>query len=93
MVLHTSSNYIRVLHILLHISVMAFISRPVTACLFLMSVICGSSVVDGRPPSVDEQDDSNGGVHWALIVAGSAGWDNYRHQVRSHNAAKIVLGP
>ena len=22
-----------------------------------------------------------GGKHWALIIAGSAGWDNYRHQV------------
>lgn len=24
----------------------------------------------------------NGGVHWALIVAGSNGYYNYRHQVK-----------
>ena len=22
------------------------------------------------------------GKHWALVVAGSSGWDNYRHQVQ-----------
>lgn len=31
----------------------------------------------------------NGGKHWALIVAGSNGWFNYRHQV--HNKYNAIL--
>lgn len=28
------------------------------------------------------EDPEDGGKHWVLIVAGSNGWYNYRHQVR-----------
>lgn len=33
----------------------------------------------------------NGGVHWALIVAGSAGWYNYRHQADACHAYHIMI--
>jgi len=59
---------------------MAVYSRLLIACLFLMSVRYQSLKVNGLPSSDSGQDDS-AGVHWALIVAGSSGWDNYRHQV------------
>lgn len=31
------------------------------------------------------------GVHWAVIVAGSNGWDNYRHQADACHAYQILL--
>ena len=66
------------------ISAMAFGSRPVIICLFLVLVVCGSLMVDAVPSSLEGRSES-GGVHWALIVAGSSGWDNYRHQVCHQN--------
>ena len=30
-----------------------------------------------------------GGKHWALIVAGSAEWYNYRHQVSASKATRV----
>jgi len=66
---------------------MAFSRRP--AVFFLhFSIICGLSVVDGLVSSAEGQED-NDGVHWALIVAGSNGWDNYRHQVQSCSAETV----
>jgi len=44
-----------------------------------MSVDCVLSPVNAFS-SLERQDESNG-VHWALIVAGSNQWYNYRHQV------------
>lgn len=32
--------------------------------------------------AVPEDDPEDGGKHWVVIVAGSNGWYNYRHQVR-----------
>ena len=32
--------------------------------------------------AVLEDDPEDGGKHWVVIVAGSNGWFNYRHQVR-----------
>ena len=29
--------------------------------------------------------------HWAVIMAGSNGWSNYRHQSDSHHAVKLML--
>jgi len=51
-----------------------------TSFLLLVSVICGSLMVDAFQSSLEGHDDRDG-VHWALIVAGSNGWYNYRHQV------------
>lgn len=41
----------------------------------LLSVVLGAGAV-----TVDDPED--GGKHWVVIVAGSNGWYNYRHQVR-----------
>lgn len=41
----------------------------------LLSVVLGIGAVP-----VDDPED--GGKHWVVIVAGSNGWYNYRHQVR-----------
>ena len=59
-------------------------------CLFLILIVCGSLTVDALPSSLEGQDD-NGGVHWALIVAGSNDWYNYRHQVLSSVLSSIAL--
>lgn len=32
-----------------------------------------------------DADDAGIRFHWALLIAGSAGWGNYRHQVRRHS--------
>jgi len=69
---------------------MAICSRPVTNCLFLISVVCGSLIVDALPSSL-EGHDKRDGVHWALIVAGSNEWYNYRHQVSSSVLPIIAL--
>ena len=49
--------------------------------LFLIS----ASLVDARVFHFDQNEilktPEQGGVHWALLVAGSNGWYNYRHQV------------
>ena len=29
--------------------------------------------------------------HWAVIMAGSTGFSNYRHQADSHHAVKVML--
>lgn len=63
-------------------------------CVFLLTIVSGdilrfkpdndvSAEVDGSP---------NSGVHWALIVAGSNGWDNYRHQADACHAYQIIRG-
>lgn len=44
----------------------------------LLSLVLGSGAL---PTSVDD-DPEDGGKHWVVIVAGSNGWYNYRHQVR-----------
>jgi legumain len=36
------------------------------------------------------ESDASSGVHWAIIVAGSNGWDNYRHQADACHAYQIV---
>lgn len=41
----------------------------------LLSVVLGISALP-----IDDPED--GGKHWVVIVAGSNGWYNYRHQVR-----------
>ncbi|XP_072479359.1 legumain [Notamacropus eugenii] len=35
-------------------------------------------------------DTEDGGKHWIVIVAGSSGWDNYRHQADACHAYQIV---
>jgi len=45
-----------------------------------MSVVYEQLMVNGLPSSGSGHDDT-AGVNWALIVAGSSGWYNYRHQV------------
>lgn len=44
----------------------------------LLSLVLGAGAV---PIGVDDPED--GGKHWVVIVAGSNGWYNYRHQVRN----------
>lgn len=40
----------------------------------IFSAVCNATSLRFEQPEV-------AGVHWAIIVAGSNGWDNYRHQV------------
>lgn len=40
----------------------------------LLSLVLGTG-------AVPEDDPEDGGKHWVVIVAGSNGWYNYRHQV------------
>jgi len=87
-VVATLSSEVLNLQLVLHDLILTMTFYSHIACLFLMSIACGSSMVDGLPSSLEGQDESHG-VHWALIVAGSNGWYNYRHQVRSFSG-KIV---
>ena len=48
--------------------------------LFLFS-LCLSHLVFGFPQEFRLPKLKDDGVHWALLVAGSSGWMNYRHQV------------
>ena len=56
----------------------------------VLLALCIVAAVLGRP----EDDESK---HWALIVAGSSGYDNYRHQVmtisskRGHRCIHLTL--
>lgn len=49
----------------------------------VLSLVLGVSAV-----SVDDPED--GGKHWVVIVAGSNGWYNYRHQADACHAYQIV---
>nr|KAF6287261.1 legumain [Pipistrellus kuhlii] len=49
----------------------------------LLSVVLGT----GAAPQDDPED---GGKHWVVIVAGSNGWYNYRHQADACHAYQIV---
>lgn len=40
--------------------------------------VCGEAAVVGA-----RQEEQNEGELWAVLVAGSTGWFNYRHQVRN----------
>lgn len=37
------------------------------------------------------QDDAAPGKNWVVIVAGSNGWYNYRHQVRKHGNCSLNI--
>lgn len=50
----------------------------------LLSLVLGAGAV---PIGVDDPED--GGKHWVVIVAGSNGWYNYRHQVRNSTALAL----
>ncbi|KAM6171120.1 legumain [Erethizon dorsatum] len=52
----------------------------------LLSLVLGSSAL---PTSVDD-DPEDGGKHWVVIVAGSNGWYNYRHQADACHAYQII---
>ena len=41
----------------------------------------------------DEFDDELINLHpdWAVLIAGSSGYDNYRHQADTHHAMKILM--
>ncbi|XP_043845369.1 legumain-like [Dromiciops gliroides] len=49
----------------------------------LLATVLG---ISGFP--IDDPED--GGKHWIVIVAGSSGWDNYRHQADACHAYQIV---
>lgn len=54
----------------------------------------GSSLVPVEPRGdVDFQDGDDPTVrrHWALIVAGSSSWGNYRHQADAYHAYRVLL--
>lgn len=51
----------------------------------LLSLALG---VTAAPTGVDDPED--GGKHWVVIVAGSNGWDNYRHQADACHAYQII---
>ncbi|XP_010437829.1 PREDICTED: vacuolar-processing enzyme gamma-isozyme [Camelina sativa] len=41
-------------------------------------------------PAQDNDDDSNAGTRWAVLVAGSSGYDNYRHQADVCHAYQLL---
>lgn len=51
----------------------------------LLSLALGAGAV---PVGVDDPED--GGKHWVVIVAGSNGWYNYRHQADACHAYQII---
>ena len=66
------------------------------ASVLLLSLVC---VVEAarlgvsdflKLPNSEATGDGNsfGGTKWALLIAGSAGYGNYRHQVSQHSFAK-----
>jgi len=69
----------------------ARVSASTMICSLLLVAIVACHVGDGSVLKFEPEDDVNverveiaqaaTGSHWALIVAGSNGWDNYRHQV------------
>ncbi|KAK7904571.1 hypothetical protein WMY93_017178 [Mugilogobius chulae] len=58
--------------------------KPVLFALFCVSL----RLVSAFPAPEDE--DVAGGKHWVVIVAGSNGWYNYRHQADACHAYQIV---
>lgn len=44
--------------------------------------VCLTGLVLGIPHNFELPKLKDDGVHWALLVAGSNGWMNYRHQVK-----------
>ncbi|XP_074517754.1 legumain [Sebastes fasciatus] len=55
---------------------------------FLVLLGLSLGLLDAFP----SQEDSDGGKHWAVIVAGSNGWYNYRHQADACHAYQILHG-
>lgn len=51
----------------------------------LLSLVLGAGAAH-----IGVDDPEDGGKHWVVIVAGSNGWYNYRHQVRNQSA--LVTG-
>ncbi|XP_075804590.1 legumain [Microtus pennsylvanicus] len=51
----------------------------------LLSLVLGAGAL---PVGVDDPEDS--GKHWVVIVAGSNGWYNYRHQADACHAYQII---
>lgn len=51
----------------------------------LLSLVLGAGAAH-----IGVDDPEDGGKHWVVIVAGSNGWYNYRHQVR--NLSALVTG-
>lgn len=51
----------------------------------LLSLVLGAGAI---PVGVDDPED--GGKHWVVIVAGSNGWYNYRHQADACHAYQII---
>lgn len=47
--------------------------------IWAIAVLLSLALGAGAAPQSDPED---GGKHWVVIVAGSNGWYNYRHQVR-----------
>lgn len=52
----------------------------------LLSLVLGT----GALPSSTDDDPEDGGKHWVVIVAGSNGWYNYRHQADACHAYQII---
>lgn len=53
----------------------------------------GGSDDDGdnkkRRPDYQDGDDPDVRAHWAVLVAGSSGWGNYRHQADVYHAYQV----
>uniref|UniRef100_A0A061QGT2 legumain n=2 Tax=Tetraselmis sp. GSL018 TaxID=582737 RepID=A0A061QGT2_9CHLO len=69
----------------------------VLVCVVLRTVCCRYSIAEqGQPYLTISRDESgtastnHSRVHWALLVAGSAGWGNYRHQADICHAYQVL---
>ncbi|XP_062112845.1 vacuolar-processing enzyme alpha-isozyme-like [Humulus lupulus] len=72
----------------------------IISCLFLNSIIISADaskqtlfrkfINSGDDPKSTFSNPSNSGTRWAVLVAGSSGWANYRHQANVCHAYQIL---
>eukprot|EP00080_Pristionchus_pacificus_P013765 PDM73785.1 haf-3 [Pristionchus pacificus] len=72
------------------ISVPTLIMRSIFVLLLLVATVAAGSVYSRYKSSSSEGGDEPDGDLWALIVAGSNGWFNYRHQADTAHAFHVL---
>ena len=65
---------------------------PLNNCLLVLCglfAVASSSITHEQIEKARQDAETDGGKIWALLVAGSAGWDNYRHQADVCHAYQV----
>lgn len=55
--------------------------RILLLLLCVVNALCRTDSPSWAVKSDGEEDEAEKGTRWAVLIAGSAGWGNYRHQV------------